>query len=281
MHENEISGEIVDAACRIHRRIGPRVVWIRLRADSAIRDRATRTTNAVCAWRRPHGGRTSRPRIARITRIKTGIRAFCDPWNPWCRVRSFSTTDCTNNTDQDRNPGLVLGDQLVLPYPGDTLVWSASGIIWGRLPPADRLDAVTLLIGRAHNLHVVARNFYEFWVVATRPANVNGPGKTAAEALADLVYFEGLFHWLDETVPIYSAWKDLVTSTPILGKNGRDARFVTAMAVHGLTHLLTFNTQDFRQYPAITAVAPADVLASRPRGPRGSDVVTRIGTTTG
>lgn len=131
VHENEISGEIVDAACRIHRRIGPRVVWIRLRADSAIRDRATRTTNAVCAWRRPHGGRTSRPRIARITRIKTGIRAFCDPWNPWCRVRSFSTTDCTNNTDQDRNPGLVLGDQLVLPYPGDTLVWmppASSGV---------------------------------------------------------------------------------------------------------------------------------------------------------
>lgn len=134
----------------------------------------------------------------------------------------------------------------------------------------EALDAVTLLVGRAHNLHVVAQNLYEFWVVATRPANVNGLGKTAAEALADLVYFEGLFHWLDETVPIYSVWKDLVTSTPILGKNGHDARLVAAMTVHGLTHLLTFNTQDFRQYPAITAVAPADVLASGLTAPGGA-----------
>jgi hypothetical protein len=27
----------------------------------------------------------------------------------------------------------------------------------------------------------------------------------------------------------------------ILGKNGHDARFVAAVAIHGLTHLLTFN----------------------------------------
>ena len=126
------------------------------------------------------------------------------------------------------------------------------------------LDAVTLLIRQAHNLYVVSQNFYEFWVVATRPANVNGLGKTAAEALADLMYFESLFLWLDETVPIYSVWKQLVTSTPILGKNAHDARFVAAMSVQGLTRLLTFNTQDFRQYSAITAVAPSDVLTSAP-----------------
>jgi hypothetical protein len=122
------------------------------------------------------------------------------------------------------------------------------------------LDAVTLLIGQAHNLHVVAQNLYEFWVVATRPASVNGLGKTAAEALVDLVYFEGLFHWLDETVPIYSVWKNLVSSTPILGKNAHDARFVVSMTVQGLSHLLTFNVQDFRQYPGINAVTSSDVL---------------------
>lgn len=145
----------------------------------------------------------------------------------------------------------------------------------------EALDAVTLLIGRAHNLHVAAQNLYEFWVVATRPAIVNGLGKTATEALADLVYLEGLFHRLDETVPIYSVWRGLVASTPILGKNGHDARLVAAMTVHGLTHLLTFNTQDFRQYPAITAVAPADVLGIGPHGPRGCGAVARIGATTG
>ena len=60
-------------------------------------------------------------------------------------------------------------------------------------------DAVALLVRQAHILCVVSQNSYEFWVVATRPVNVNGLGKTAAEDLADLTYFEGLFHWLDET----------------------------------------------------------------------------------
>jgi predicted nucleic acid-binding protein len=53
----------------------------------------------------------------------------------------------------------------------------------------EAIDAVKLLIQQGHRLHVVAQDFYEFWVVATRPANVNGLGKTAAEALLDLTSF--------------------------------------------------------------------------------------------
>lgn len=131
----------------------------------------------------------------------------------------------------------------------------------------EALDAVKLLIQQGHKLHVVPQNFYEFWVVATRPANVNGLGKTAAEALLDLTNLKGLFLWLDDLPLVYGVWEGLVTKTPILGKNAHDARFVAAMTVHGLTHLLTFNTQDFRQYPSITAVTPADVLASGPAAP--------------
>jgi predicted nucleic acid-binding protein len=131
----------------------------------------------------------------------------------------------------------------------------------------EALDAVKLLIQQGHKLHVVPQNFYEFWVVATRPANVNGLGKTAAEALLDLTNLKGLFLWLDDLPLVYGVWEELVTKTPILGKNAHDARFVAAMTVHGLTHLLTFNIQDFRQYPSITAVTPADVLASGPAAP--------------
>ena len=124
----------------------------------------------------------------------------------------------------------------------------------------DALDAVKLLIQQGHKLHVVPQNFYEFWVVATRPVNVNGLGRTAAEAATELANLKALFVLLDETPAIYGVWERLVISTPVVGKNGHDARLVAAMTVHGLTHLLTFNAQDFRQYPAITAVTPADVL---------------------
>ena len=121
-------------------------------------------------------------------------------------------------------------------------------------------DAVNLLVQQGHRLHIVPQNSYEFWVVATRPPNVNGLGKTAAEALVDLTKLKALFIWLDETPLIYGVWENLVSSAPIIGKNAHDAHFVATMTVHGLTHLLTFNAQDFRQYPGITPVTPAEVL---------------------
>jgi predicted nucleic acid-binding protein len=121
------------------------------------------------------------------------------------------------------------------------------------------LDAVKLLAGQGHKLHIVPQNLYEFWVVCTRPTAVNGMGKTAAEAVAELANLKALFLWLDETAAVFGVWEQLVSSTPVVGKNAHDARLVAAMMVHGLTHLLTFNSQDFRQYAGITVVTPADV----------------------
>jgi hypothetical protein len=34
---------------------------------------------------------------------------------------------------------------------------------------------------------------------------------------------------------------------------------VAAMLIHGLTHILTFNIEDFRRYVEITPVNPGDV----------------------
>src|ERR1017187_8653472 len=124
------------------------------------------------------------------------------------------------------------------------------------------LDAVQLLVRQGHKLHIVPQNLYEFWVVCTRPTDVNGLGKTAAEAIAELSNLKALFWWLDETSAVYGVWEHLVASTPVVGKNAHDARFVAIMMIHGLTHLLTLNAQDFRRYPGITVMAPADVLAT-------------------
>jgi predicted nucleic acid-binding protein len=128
----------------------------------------------------------------------------------------------------------------------------------------EAVDAIKILALQAQKLHIVPQNFYEIWVVCTRPKDVNGLGKTADEAVSELAYLRVLFHWLDDIPPVYGVWEHLVSSIPIIGKNGHDARFVAAMTVHGLTHLLTFNIQDFRQYSGITAVSPADILTSGP-----------------
>jgi predicted nucleic acid-binding protein len=45
----------------------------------------------------------------------------------------------------------------------------------------------------------------------------------------------------------------------VSGKQAHDARIVAAMNVHKLTHLLTFNTADFKRYDGITVVNPSSV----------------------
>src|SRR5262249_41045125 len=84
-------------------------------------------------------------------------------------------------------------------------------------------DAVSQLINGGHKLHIVPQSFYEFWVVATRPLNVNGLGKTADEALLDITNLKSLFVLLDDPPLLYGVWEKLVSETPILGKNAHDA----------------------------------------------------------
>jgi predicted nucleic acid-binding protein len=122
------------------------------------------------------------------------------------------------------------------------------------------LDAVKRLIQQGHKLHVVPQNLYEFWVVCTRPTSVNGLGKTAAEAIAELTSIKSLFLLAEDTPAVFNVWERLVASIPVLGKNAHDARLVAAMMVHGLSHLLTFNAKDFHSYPSVIAMTPADVL---------------------
>lgn len=120
-------------------------------------------------------------------------------------------------------------------------------------------SALQRLIAAGHQIHIVPQNVYEFWVVCTRPRDANGLGKGLEEAVADLKNIEALFQWIDDTPAVFDALRSLVTSTPVLGKNAHDARLVAAMIAHELTHLLTFNIQDFRRFPIITAVSPADL----------------------
>lgn len=126
------------------------------------------------------------------------------------------------------------------------------------------LDAVGVLFRQSHKLYVIPQNLYELWVVCTRPTSANGLGKTSAETVAELSNIKSVFSWLDDTPDVFSVWERLVTTTPVLGKKAHDARLVAAMMVHGLTHILTLNARDFRNYPAIQPVTPSDVLTPRP-----------------
>ena len=122
-------------------------------------------------------------------------------------------------------------------------------------------DAVTKLLQRSDNLCLVPQCIYEFWVVATRPVVVNGLGFTPAHAQSEIAAIKKSYFLLDETPQFFLAWEVLIAAHAIIGKNSHDTRLVAAMVVHGITHLLTFNQQDFQRFTNITVLTPADVMA--------------------
>ena len=81
------------------------------------------------------------------------------------------------------------------------------------------------------------------------------------EVQSEVARFQRLFIFFEDRPAIFTTWENLVALHAIIGKNAHDARLVAAMAVHGITHLLTFNQQDFQRFTNITVLTPADVMA--------------------
>ena len=118
--------------------------------------------------------------------------------------------------------------------------------------------AVRKLRTGGHKLRATPQNFVEFWNVATRPTERNGFGLVPATADRLLRLVERLFPLLADSPAIYTEWRRLVVSFGVSGVQVHDARIVAAMSVHGVTHILTFNTTDFVRYGTrgIVAVDP-------------------------
>lgn len=114
---------------------------------------------------------------------------------------------------------------------------------------------------RGEILSIFPQNLVEFWAVATRPVINNGLGFTHAQAAEELVNLKTLFALLPDTSEIFPEWERIVLQYRVSGKQAHDARLVAAMRVHNLTHLLTFNIDDFKRFTAITAVNPKDIPA--------------------
>jgi predicted nucleic acid-binding protein len=118
------------------------------------------------------------------------------------------------------------------------------------------------LLNEQHQLCTVPQNFYELWVVATRPTSANGLGFLPARVSQEIARLKQVFIFLDDTPAVYSEWEALVALHSIVGKSAHDTRLVAAVMVHGITHILTFNKQDFQRFTNIMVHTPADVMAA-------------------
>ena len=124
----------------------------------------------------------------------------------------------------------------------------------------DATNAVSLLRNQGETLCIVPQNLIEFWNVYTRPVNRNGLGHTTEEAGEEIRQIKAFFTFVADTASIYDEWERLVVQYQVKGVNVHDARLTAAMLVHRLTHILTFNVEDFNRYAGeITPVNPTPI----------------------
>ncbi len=120
-------------------------------------------------------------------------------------------------------------------------------------------DAIKKLRLRGDWVCITAQNLIEFWAVATRPLDANGFNWDTQRTRAEIDQLLNKFPLLEDTAAILTNWTNLVTAHDVKGKKVHDARLAAVMQAHGVTHLLTFNTSDFKNYSNITLVHPSDV----------------------
>lgn len=121
--------------------------------------------------------------------------------------------------------------------------------------------AVNSLLAGGAPVFLVPQNLYEFWVVATRPAEQNGLGMTTPDADARVRELRTAFELRFDNQRVFDEWHRLVVTHDAKGKPAHDARLVSAMLAHGIQTLVTFNTSDFSRYGDVTVTTPSELLA--------------------
>lgn len=120
-------------------------------------------------------------------------------------------------------------------------------------------NAVATLLARPERVYYTPQNIVELWNVATRPAEKNGLGLTRDEAAAEVDRFENQLELLPDSPEIYVAWRYLIAKHGVVGTKVHDARLAAVALAYRVTHMLTFNTADFRRFDHIALIRPADV----------------------
>lgn len=120
-------------------------------------------------------------------------------------------------------------------------------------------NAYITLRQQSQLVYIVPQNMIEFWAVATRPTSANGLGLTIEEATHESSIVKSLLTLKSDIPEIYTIWEQLVVKYQVKGKQVHDTRLVAAMIAHQITHLLTFNTADFKRFTEIIVIDPRDI----------------------
>ncbi|BAZ86492.1 type II toxin-antitoxin system VapC family toxin [Dolichospermum compactum] len=124
----------------------------------------------------------------------------------------------------------------------------------------DTQRAILKLKKQGEFLCIIPQNIIEFWAVATRPLDKNGLGLSITQAEEESEKLKKIFILELDTPQIFTEWESLVIKYQVMGKQVHDARLAAAMVAHNITHLLTFNVDDFKGFSDIVVVDPRSIV---------------------
>lgn len=119
-------------------------------------------------------------------------------------------------------------------------------------------DGIAALIAKAAEPVICPQVLVELWVVATRPADVNGFG-WSPELVRRAV--DGLCAWytvLPEGPDVFEEWRKVVYAG-VSGKRAHDARIAALMRARSVKWIFTLNAADFAGFDGVAALHPRDV----------------------
>ena len=124
----------------------------------------------------------------------------------------------------------------------------------------DTQRAILTLKKQGNFLCIIPQNIIEFWAVATRPLDKNGLGLSITQAEEESEKLKKIVILELDTPQIFTEWESLVIKYQVMGKQVHDARLAAAMVAHNITHLLTFNVDDFKRFSDIVVVDPRSIV---------------------
>ncbi|MCD4790676.1 MAG: type II toxin-antitoxin system VapC family toxin [Bacteroidales bacterium] len=104
------------------------------------------------------------------------------------------------------------------------------------------------LITSGEELVICPQIIYEFYVIATRPADKNGLGLSPETAIKEVINLLETYTMLEENEQVFFNWQQLIKEYKVSGKTAHDTRIVALMLANEITKLYTINQSDFKRY---------------------------------
>jgi predicted nucleic acid-binding protein len=113
------------------------------------------------------------------------------------------------------------------------------------------------LIASGSMFFIAPQTLYEFWVMATRPEVNGGLGFPPEKARREIHLLLRRFQLLDDSVADWSDIINLAVAEGIIGRRIHDARIIAVMRAHGLTDVLSFDS-DLDFFSGIHRIVPSE-----------------------